>query len=292
MGMGKARSIARFSPLGVLFVALMGIGASCEEHPNDPGSSEVDVELPGVETESLTPRERHEFSAYVRELPAPCSNLATPVSQCVLEKRACARCLPAARFVAKAVRDGMSREQVEQAYKHRFDASGIRNVPLDGSPVEGPENAPVVIVEFADFECPACERMAPVLDEAFAKHKTEVRLVYKFMPIAVHPHGEAAARAGIAAYLEGHFWEMHKKLFANRSRLEQTDLAGYAKEIGLDPQRFNADLTSPQTNDRLARDRKLADGLGVHQTPTIYVNGREYDFHGDIEDWVESELGK
>jgi hypothetical protein len=260
------------------------------EVSKDPGAPAADVNLPGVDTSPLTPREKKEWSAYVSELLAPCSDVPVSIAQCVQEKRACSRCLPAAKYVLKAVRDGMSREQVETSYHNRFDADRIRDVPIGDSPSKGPAGAPITLIEFADFECPFCGLMAPKLDETFNKHQKQLRFVYKFMPLSAHPHGEIAARAAIAALDQGKFWEMHEKLFQNQQHLEPPDLDSYAKDIGLDLNKFHNDMNAQATTDRLAADRKQADSLDVKGTPTIYINGREYDPQQDVEDWIAQEL--
>jgi protein-disulfide isomerase len=246
--------------------------------------------VPGVDTSSFTPREKRELSQYLADLPAPCADMAVSVGQCVAERRACAACGPAAAAVAQAVRDGMAREQVEALYKERFDASASRKIPLEGSPSRGPDGGPVVVVEFADFECPFCQKMAPELDALWSAHKDKVRFVYKFMPLAMHPHSELAARAAIAAQMQGKFWEMHHQLFANGQHLESSDLDGYARAIGLDVEKFRADMQSPAAAARLDADRKLADELGVKGTPSIYIDGRAYDSKVDIQQWVEGDI--
>jgi protein-disulfide isomerase len=250
-----------------------------------------DVELPGVDTREFTARERHEFSQYVTQLPSPCKEVAVPVAQCVREQRACPACSLAAQWVARSVRDGLSHEQVAEAYRLRFDPAGAQIIPVDGSPARGPEDAPVTLVEFADFECPFCQKVAPELDKIWEARKDKVRFVYKFMPIAMHPHGESSARAAAAALLQGKFWELHHALFANGQHLEPVDVDGYARTAGLDLDRFHADLTSPAVNGRLAADKKLADELGVKGTPTVFIDGREYDpSKGDLADWLDQEI--
>jgi protein-disulfide isomerase len=272
-------------------VAFVALAAACGGPPAaDAGASSQDVDLPGVDTSSFTPREKHELSQYVKELPAPCPQVAVSVAQCVLENRACAACLPAAKVIAQAVRDGMAREQVQDLYKQRFDVSSAKSIPVEGSPARGPQAGPVVLVEFADFECPFCQKLAPELDSLWEKHKDKVLFVYKFMPLSMHPHGELAARAAIAAQAQGKFWEMHHQLFANGQHLEQSDVEGYAKAIGLDVARFRADMQSAATSARLDADRKLADQLQVKGTPTIYIDGRQYDTKADIEQWLESDI--
>jgi protein-disulfide isomerase len=158
------------------------------------------------------------------------------------------------------------------------------------SPTKGPAGAPVTLIEFADFECPYCAIMAPRLDEAFNKFRGQIRFAYKFMPLSGHPHGEIAARAAIAALDQGKFWEMHHLLFANRDHLEPPDLDSYAKQLGLDMNKFHLDANSQATTDRIAADRKQADDLDVKGTPTIYINGRDYDPQSDLDDWLSLEL--
>lgn len=273
-----------------LATALLVLATACGSDPGTVRAPGQDVDLPGVDTHEFTAREKHEFSEYVSELPAPCKDVAVPIAQCVQEKRACSACLPAAQAIAKAVRDGMAREQVEALYKQRFDPGSSRAIPLDGSPSRGPEAAPVVLVEFADFECPFCQKMAPALDALWDQRKDKLRFVYKFMPLTMHPHGEDAARAAIAAQLQGKFWEMHQQLFAHGDHLEQQDLEAYARAVGLDIDRFRADMHSKAVDDRLAADKKLADDLGVKGTPTIYVDGREVETKSDLSDWVDQEI--
>lgn len=279
----------------VLAVLIAASGSTChgQSSSGDVGKDDKPapvVDLPGVDTSTLTPREKTEWSGYVSEFISPCSDTPVPVAQCVKENRACNKCLPAAKFVLKAVRDGLSREQVEKSYHGRFDADRIKDVPLDGSPSIGPASAPVTIIEFADFECPYCGIMYPMLEAVRAKHPNDVRLVYKFLPLGGHPHGEIAARAAIAAWQAGKFWEMHHKLFENQEHLEQGDLDNYAKDLGLDLAKFHNDAMSKLATDRIAADRKLADSLAVKGTPSIYINGREFDPHTELEDWVATEI--
>jgi thiol-disulfide isomerase/thioredoxin len=271
----------------VLLLLLVACGGST---PSSATATQQDVDLPGVDTSQFTPRERHELSAFVRELPAPCKDVAVPISQCLIEKRPCTACLPAAQAIAKAVREGMSHDQVADLYKQRFDVSSSKSISLAGSPSRGPEDAPVVVVEFADFECPFCQKIAPELDELWEKRKDKVRFVYKFMPLAMHPHGDIAARAAIAADMQGKFWEMNRLLFANGQHLEQSDLERYATSLGLDLPRFRVDMLSSAAKARIDADRKVADDLQVKGTPTIFIDGREYDSKVDMGEWLDQEI--
>jgi protein-disulfide isomerase len=273
---------------GAAFLCLVASCGGLSTGSNSPSASH-DVPVEGVDTSSFTPRERHELSQFLSELPAPCPGASSTLGGCV-EAKQCAECVPAAQAVAQAVREGMAREQVQDLYKQRFDPASARRIPLEGSPSRGPEVGPVVLVEFADFECPFCQKIAPELDALWEKHKDKVLFVYKFMPLSMHPHGELAARAAIAAQAQGKFWPMHHMLFANGQRLDQSDLEGYARAIGLDVDRFRADMQSQATTARIEADRKLADSLDVKGTPTIYIDGRPYDMKVDIEQWIQGEI--
>jgi predicted DsbA family dithiol-disulfide isomerase len=274
--------------LGLVIAAAMagchGAGATAPTQPSG------EMEIRGVDTQEFTPRERHELSGYVTEFTSPCPSVAVPIAQCLSENRPCPACLPAAQAIAKAVRDGMTHEQVEHLYKERFDVASVRTIPLEGSPSRGPEAAPVVVVEFADFECPYCQKIAPELDSLWSARKDAVRFVYKFLPLTMHPHGEIAARAAVAAQLQGKFWEMHHQLFANGQRLEERDIEGYAEAIGLDIERFRADMGGDLAKTRIAQDRNLADALGVKGTPALFIDGREYDSKVDIATWLDGEI--
>jgi protein-disulfide isomerase len=286
---------SQLSAVFALALSFVSGASTCHEQSGaesakDPVAHVADLTLAGVDTSSLMPREKREWTARVTELLAPCSDVPVSVAQCVQEKRKCPKCLPAARYVAKMVRDGMSQEQIEAGYHARFDADKVKSVDVGKAPFKGPEGAPVTLVEFADFECPYCALMSPVLEKMWQAHQNDVRYVYKFMPLSGHPHGEISARAGVAAMMQGKFWEMHDKMFANRDHLEQADLDNYAREIGLDLKKFHADATSQAATDFLAADRKQADALGVQGTPTIYINGREFEIRQDLDEWIAQEL--
>jgi protein-disulfide isomerase len=252
-----------------------------------------DVVLPGVDISPMTPRERHEWSSAVSEALAPCPNVPVSVAQCVAEGRPCGACLQAAKWVAMAVRQGASREQIRRAYKERFDPGSAKTIPVDGSPTRGPDDAPVTIVEFADFECPHCRDAVPVVDAVVEGHPGKVRLVYKTYTLPFHTRGEPAARAAFAAEKQGKFWEMEHLLFERQLHLEDADLERYAKQLRLDIPKWKADMDAPDVTARVARDRKLGEELKLRGTPTIFVNGRELDTEAEepLEMRVDSELG-
>jgi protein-disulfide isomerase len=269
-------------------------GAEATGSTAGQGTSEKkDVLLPGIDTSAMTPRERHEWSALVSELLAPCPTVPVSVAQCLLERRACGICLQAAKWLASAVRNGASSDQVHRAYGQRFDPSSAKSIPIDGSPTKGPDEAPVTIIELADFECPHCAGAVPMLDAVAAAHPGKVRLVFKSYTLPFHTRGEPAARAAFAAGMQGKFWEMEHLLFERQQHLEDSDLERYAQMLRLDLAKLKADMASPAVNDRIVGDHKLGEDLKVRGTPTIYINGRELDIEQDesLEERVAAELG-
>ncbi|MDP9000609.1 MAG: thioredoxin domain-containing protein [Myxococcota bacterium] len=295
-----ASQLVRLLPLGLVVMACTSCrdsSASSVEGAGGPAtlaSSEgKDVVVAGVDTSAMTPRERREWSTLVTELFAPCASAPVSIAQCVQEKRPCGLCGQAAKWIASAVRNGASQDQVQRAYKDRFDPSTAKTIPIDGSPTKGPDDAAVTIIELADFECPHCREAVPLMDAVIAAHPGKVRLVYKSYTLQFHVRGEPAARAAFAAGAQGKFWEMEHLLFERQLHLEDADLERYAQMLRLDSAKWKADIDSPAVKERIAHDHKLGEELKVKGTPTIYVNGRELDIEADesLEQRVASELG-
>jgi protein-disulfide isomerase len=253
------------------------------------------VELEGIDTQSLTPREHQDWSRQVSALLSPCSEVAVPVAQCVKEKRDCALCVPAAEFLLRMVQAGLSTQEVAELYAARFDPKEVKTIVIGDSPRKGASDAPVTMVEFADFECGGCRDAFPLIERVYAKYGKKMQLVYKHYPLEFHPNAKLAAQAAWAAQQQNQFWRMHKILFERQERLTEPDLFDYAREIGLDLKRFQKDLHSEAAKQAVEKERSQGESLGVTQTPTIFVNGRELpsklpSFVRDLEDWIELEI--
>lgn len=284
----------------MLPVALIALGSVGCPPPTVDGSAGVRdgaaLDLAGVDTSTLTAREKREWQSYVTELLAPCPEVAVSIAECVAQQRPCAACLPAARFVMQQVRAGRPRSQVFDLFELRFQPDRVRTIVVGDSATSGPAAAPVTIVEFSDFQCPSCERMSAVLDALLALFPDEVRLVYKHYPISYHTHAHISACAAVAAQKQGKFWAMHQACFANPDRLTEGDLRGYAAAIGLDVDRFGRDLHAEHVIRQVDRERKQGEGLGVKGTPTLYINGREVPLGAlddplrDLKQWIEVEI--
>jgi protein-disulfide isomerase len=183
---------------------------------------------------------------------------------------------------------------VEGAYKARFAPDQVKEIALEDSPSKGNPAAPVVLVEFADFQCPACRAARPIVEEALKKHDGQTRLVFKHFPLSMHPFAEKAARGARAAQAQGKFWEMYAVLFDNQERLSPAVMDELAKGLGLDMAKFAKDAESEAMADAVTRDRKQGERLDIQSTPTLYINGRLFpstpDFPEELAEWIELEI--
>ncbi|HXM54615.1 MAG TPA: Na+/H+ antiporter NhaA [Candidatus Dormibacteraeota bacterium] len=153
----------------------------------------------------------------------------------------------------------------------------VVEVDAERDHVRGPEDAPVTLVEYGDFECPYCGRAEPAVRELLAEFGDDVRYVWRHLPLTdVHPHAQLAAEAAEAAGAQDAFWPMHDVLLARQDALRAADLVGHARELGLDVERFGEDLRGHAGAGRVAEDVDGADLSGVSGTPTFFVNGRRH----------------
>ncbi|MEE8537415.1 MAG: thioredoxin domain-containing protein [Acidobacteriota bacterium] len=155
------------------------------------------------------------------------------------------------------------------------DPNKIYKVDLTGAASQGPENAPVIIVEFTDFQCPYCKRVQPTLQQVLKEYPDEVRLVTKNLPLAFHADARGAARAALAANRQGKYWEFRELIFNNPRALSEDDLLAHAKTLDLDIDRFRSDMNSSEIDQMISKDMKEAQEVGATGTPTFLINGRK-----------------
>ena len=161
-------------------------------------------------------------------------------------------------------------------------------VDFSGAPTLGDANAPIILIEFTDFECPFCSRANTTLHELMAKNPGKFKLIFKHNPLPFHKHADAAHRAAEAAAMQGKFWEMYDLLFANQKKLEQSDLENYASQIGLDLPKFKADMESDIVKKRIADDLKQGESANVKGTPHFFMNGTRISGAQPIEKFQEA----
>jgi Na+/H+ antiporter NhaA len=156
-------------------------------------------------------------------------------------------------------------------------------VDPDRDHIRGPNEAPVTLVEYADFECPYCGQAEPIVRELLADFG-DIRYVWRHLPLRdVHPHAQIAAEAAEAAARQGAFWDMHDLLLDHQGALLKRDLVGYAEQLDLDVALFTNDLHQHVGASRVAQDVDSADLGGVSGTPTFFINGRRHHGAYDIQ---------
>jgi protein-disulfide isomerase len=154
------------------------------------------------------------------------------------------------------------------------DESTFR-VPLEESPTKGAANALVTIVEFSDYQCPFCSRAHNTIVQLEKDYGEKVRVVMKQNPLSFHNRAKPAALAALAAGEQGKYWEMHDKMFANQQALEDANLEQYARDIGLNVDKWKADMQSSKLGAQIDKEQGLATSLGATGTPAFFINGKK-----------------
>lgn len=156
----------------------------------------------------------------------------------------------------------------------RPDPSKVYSFDVGDSPIKGPKDAWVTIVEVSDFQCPFCNRVGPTLEQVREKYGDDVRFVFKHNPLSFHQRALPAALAAECAQDQGKFWEMHDKLFANQRQLDDANLEKLAKDVGLNVGQWKECYSSSKHKNSIAQDQRNAAMLGARGTPAFFINGR------------------
>jgi protein-disulfide isomerase len=166
--------------------------------------------------------------------------------------------------------------QLRKEYKVESYLEPIRfSVATDSSPTKGPADAPVTIVEFADFECPYCEQLFPTLKRVEANYDHRVRIVYRQFPLNdLHPHAQKAAEASLCANEQQKFWDLHDSMYLDQHNLDVDSLKRKAAALKLDTTQFNNCLDTAKYADAIKKDVKDGTAVGINGTPAMFINGR------------------
>jgi protein-disulfide isomerase len=160
-------------------------------------------------------------------------------------------------------------------------------------PSKGPATAPLTLVEFSDYQCPYCQREEQAIKDLLKAYPTQVRLVVRDFPLEMHAYARPAARAAICADQQGHFWEMHDRLFADPTALDDDGIARSAKELGLDAAKFGKCMNARETERKVVESQQAGEEAGVDGTPALFLNGRPFAgavSFSDLKTVVEEEL--
>ena len=149
----------------------------------------------------------------------------------------------------------------------------IYNVKIGDAMSRGPEDAPVTVINFSDFQCPFSKRSVDYMESALKRYNGKIRYVFKHFPLSFHKMAKPASHAAVAARNQGKFWEYYAKLYSDVKNVSEENLVAYAKELKLDMDKFNADRTSAETAAKVQEDITQGALFGVRGTPTLFING-------------------
>ena len=159
--------------------------------------------------------------------------------------------------------------------------------------IQGSVDAPIMLLEYGDYECPYCGEAYGVVKEIQERMGSRLCFSYRNFPLSnVHPHAEHAAEAAESAGEQGRFWEMHDLLYENQNALEDDDLAQYASALGLDARRLIREVQAEAHASRIREDFRSGARNGVNGTPSFFINGLRYDGTAGVEELYAALTGE
>lgn len=245
------------------------------------GLAEAQAELPGFRgLEGLSPRLRAELVAAAKDEfvydGSPYS-----LAGCLKEDKPCrAHALRGLDLIASALVGGASRSEALAAYTRYYGSFEQRNrkaIDLAGAACTGTPDATVTVVEFSDFECPYCAMARPMLEQAVKQSGDKARLCFMHFPLPGHSNAMSAAQATVYAQQHGKFWQLHDLLFENQKRLSPQTIREFVQQVGLDPNGLVEGVKSGELAAVVEKQRDVGRSLGIQGTPTIFINGRQYN---------------
>jgi protein-disulfide isomerase len=264
-----------------LFTLTLGALTLVAQAPS-PDAWKTSETLGNIDISELTPVQKKAVLKMVREQDCSCQ-CGMKTAECIMKDSNCSYSRALAKIAIQGVKDGKSLMEISKlmdaspkAHRPKLLEDAV-SIPVAGAPVRGPADARITLVEFSDFECPFCSLAVKQVDIVMAAYPKDVKLIYKQFPLSMHPHAELAAEASLAAREQGKFWEMYQVLFKNFRTLSRNNILAMAKEIGLDMDKFNADLGSGKYKAVVEKDLADGEAAGVYGTPSFYINGKQYN---------------
>jgi protein-disulfide isomerase len=265
--------------------------ASSEAAPAAAGQGDTTLP-PGIDVSKLDDFQKKVFFRIANNETSVCGQAQSLIASA---KKDCRRSVNALRYVAKLVEQGYTDSEVSEAIGKRYRSNEVKTIDVSEAPMKGSPSAKITIVEFADYECPHCKRLQPVLRQIEDEFHNDVKVYFKQYPLPQHTNARLAAEAAVAANKQGKFWVYQDKLWDKQDELSPAVIEKLAKESGLDVAKFRQDLASDAVKARVQKDREQGEALGLSATPTVYINGREYTDPKDTESfraWIKEELGR
>jgi protein-disulfide isomerase len=265
-----------------ILLPLFSLGVLCLAQ----GTWQTVTDLPGVDWHGLTGAKKQAALKLLREEPCACG-CSMKLAECRVNDPSCAVSRKLAGVATKDFAEGKNAEFVKADLKRvAAEPPPLFDEPVQistsGDPSRGPDNARLTIVEFSDFQCPFCSKVVGPTKEILKQFPKDVRLVFKQFPLDTHADAEFGAEAAVAAQNQGKFWEMHDRLYAGFPDLSRRTIMRYAKEIGLDVNKFEYELDHHKNQVRVLLEEHEGEAAGVGGTPTFFFNGKKFNGMFDV----------
>jgi protein-disulfide isomerase len=252
--------------------------ASKSSDDSQQGKTSPDDLYPGMNFSELDPSKRSLFVEVAKSELCPCDKSNQSLHGC-LQKQS-TQCSSAKRMgamMAAQIQQGRNKEDLQSKIaEFQKELTESYEFSLENAPRKGPADAPVKIVEFADFQCPHCKRASEALKTVRQKFGDKVVHYFKHYPLKAHPQAELAARASIAAHRQGEFWPMHDLLFQHQRSLSRQKIMSFARQLGLNISEFKAALKAPSVLGLIRADKREARDADISGTPAIFINGQTH----------------
>jgi protein-disulfide isomerase len=265
------------------FVPVLFLAAICFA---EGGDWQTATDLPGVDWNGLSAARKQAALKLMRAESCSCGcNM--KLAECRMKDPSCAYSRKLTAVAVKGFGEGKDAATVRAEVKKVADEpppllGDPVKISTAGDPAKGPDNAKVTIVEFSDFQCPYCSVAVAQANAVVKMFPKDVRLVFKQFPLDTHAQAEFGAEAALAAQAQGKFWEMHDRLYAGFPDISRQTVMRYAKEIGLDMNRFTSDLDSHKFKARVLGEEQEGEKAGVDGTPSFFINGRKLNRTFDV----------
>jgi protein-disulfide isomerase len=292
-------------PFLALILLPLLMGGACEKKPRSGGdtgainaldraneqSGPVDeTPLDGLDITALSKDKQKLFYKLIGSLSSPCGK-AHSLRTSYASDTSCKRAPFAARYIKMLIEDEGTEAQVREEYEHKYQNEKKVTIDVSKAPRFGNDDAPIRLVEFFDYQCPHCQAFKPILELVAKNNEGKVVEYFMMYPLPSHENSKNASQAALAAQQFGKFKEMHDLLFARSPAHSHDAVVGYAKQLGLDPAKFDAAYAAAAN--QVAADMAQGEAAGVEATPTLFFNDRKYEgpLHPKYLDmWIEEEL--
>lgn len=255
-----------------------------------------DTTLPaGVDVSKLDDFQKKVFFRVANSESSVCGQGQSLLASAKDQKAGCRRSLSALRYVVRLVEQGYTDSEISESVAKRYRDTTPRKIDVADAPMKGNPAGRITLVEFADYECPHCKRLQPVLRQILDEFHNDVKLYFKHYPLPQHTNARLAAEAAVAAQKQGKFWPFQDKLWDKQDELTPAAIEKIAKDTGLDVTKFRQDMDSQPVKAKVMKDRADGAAAGIQATPTLYIDGREYTDPKDtdsLREWIKEALGK